>query len=98
MARKDERSTRLRQASGVNGTLHATPNAKFSEAVPAPGSKCVRSIRQRVRHASAQPIVPPTPASAECRRRVALQLASQSLGRAARDKALAQAKTFQLQR
>jgi hypothetical protein len=31
MARKDERSTRLRQASGAADAQHSTPNAEFSE-------------------------------------------------------------------
>jgi hypothetical protein len=31
MARKDERSTRLRQASGAAGAQDSTPNAEFSE-------------------------------------------------------------------
>jgi hypothetical protein len=31
MARKDERSTRIRQASGASGAQHSTPNAEFSE-------------------------------------------------------------------
>jgi hypothetical protein len=31
MARKDERSTRFRQAFGAAGAQHSTPNAEFSE-------------------------------------------------------------------
>jgi len=31
MARKDERSSRLRQAPAAAGAQHSTPNAEFSE-------------------------------------------------------------------
>ena len=35
MARKDERSPRLRQASGAASAQDSTPNAEFRETVPA---------------------------------------------------------------
>jgi hypothetical protein len=33
MARKDERSTRLRQASALQGAQYSTPNAEFSKEI-----------------------------------------------------------------
>lgn len=42
MARKDERSTRLRQASGTAAAQHSTVNAEFSQEVPAFHSRCAR--------------------------------------------------------